>query len=137
MSTSRQNRTTGSRSPRNLGPRRRTRRPRTGRTRTGMTDRGRLHEMAAGGMDSLLMTQPVRWPGVVAGFRQANPGAFGKLARWPAGQESEDGDQGAPVFPLLQSVRPCGSWIPEHGILSMRSSWPVRRDNGRRARRSR
>ena len=45
---------------------------------------GRLHEMAAGGMASLLMTQPVRWAGVVAGFRQASPGAFGKLARWPA-----------------------------------------------------
>ena len=80
---------------------------------------GRLNEMAAGGMASLLMTQPVRWAGVVAG------------------QGSEDRDQGAPVFPLLQSVRPCGSWIPEHGILSMRSSWPVRRDNRRRARRSR
>ena len=34
-------------------------------------------------MGSLLMTQPVRWPGVVAGFRQASPNAFGKLARWP------------------------------------------------------
>ena len=44
---------------------------------------GRLNEMAAGGMGSLLMTQPVRWPGVVAGFRQASPNAFGKLARWP------------------------------------------------------
>ena len=43
-----------------------------------------LNEMAAGGMASLLMTQPVRWPGVVAGFRQANPNAFGKFARWPA-----------------------------------------------------
>ena len=45
---------------------------------------GRLNEMAAGGMASLLMTQPVRWPGVVAGFRQTSPGAFGKPARWPA-----------------------------------------------------
>ena len=44
---------------------------------------GRLNEMAAGGMGSLLMAQPVRWPGVVAGFRQASPNAFGKLARWP------------------------------------------------------
>ena len=43
-----------------------------------------LNEMAAGGMGCLLMTQPVRWPGVVAGFRQANPNAFGKFARWPA-----------------------------------------------------
>ena len=44
---------------------------------------GRLNEMAAGGMDSLLMTQPVRWAGVVAGFRQTSPGAFQKLALWP------------------------------------------------------
>ena len=107
-----------------------------GPTPSGHDGLGRLHEMAAGGMASLLMTQPVRWPGVVAEFRQASPNAFGK-PRPLADQESEDGDQGAPVFPLLQSVRPCGSWIPEHGILSMRSSWPVRRDNRRRARRSR
>ena len=45
---------------------------------------GRLNEMAAGGMASLLMIQPVRWAGVVAGFRQTSPNAFGKLARWPA-----------------------------------------------------
>ena len=50
---------------------------------TDRTTPGRLNEMAAGGMASLLMTQPVRWPGVVAGFRQASPNAFGKLARWP------------------------------------------------------
>ena len=43
-----------------------------------------LNEMAAGGMASLLMTQPVRWPGVVAGFRQTSPDAFQKLALWPA-----------------------------------------------------
>ena len=54
-----------------------------GPTPSGHDGPGRLHEMAAGGMASLLMTQPVRWPGVVAGFRQASPGAFGKLARWP------------------------------------------------------
>ena len=42
-----------------------------------------LNEMAAGGMASLLMTQPVRWPGVVAGFRHTNPDAFGKFALWP------------------------------------------------------
>ena len=29
------------------------------------------------------MTQPVRWAGVVAEFRQASPNAFGKLALWP------------------------------------------------------
>ena len=50
---------------------------------TNRTTPGRLNEMAAGGMASLLMIQPVRWPGVVAGFRQTNPGAFGKLALWP------------------------------------------------------
>ena len=50
---------------------------------TDRTTPGRLNEMAAGGMGSLLMTQPVLWPGVVAGFRQTNPGAFGKLALWP------------------------------------------------------
>ena len=44
---------------------------------------GHLNEMAAGGMDCLLMTQPVRWAGVVAGFRQTSPGAFQKLALWP------------------------------------------------------
>ena len=55
-----------------------------GRTPSGHDRLGRLHEMAAGGMASLLMTQPVRWPGVVAGFRQASPGAFGKPARRPA-----------------------------------------------------
>ena len=47
------------------------------------TTPGRLNEMAAGGMDSLLMAQPVRWPGVVAGFRQTSPNAFGKFALWP------------------------------------------------------
>ena len=51
---------------------------------TDRTTPGRLNEMAAGGMDSLLMTQPVLWAGVVAGFRQASHDAFGKLARWPA-----------------------------------------------------
>ena len=55
-----------------------------GQTPSGHDGPGRLHEMAAGGMASLLMTQPVRWPGVVAGFRQTSPGAFGKPARWPA-----------------------------------------------------
>ena len=45
---------------------------------------GRLNEMAAGGMASLLMTQPVLWPSMVAGFRHTNPEVFGKLARWPA-----------------------------------------------------
>ena len=54
------------------------------RTPGGHDGPGRLNEMAAGGMASLLMTQPVRWPGVVAGFRQANPNAFGKFALWPA-----------------------------------------------------
>ena len=53
------------------------------RTPGGHDGPGRLNEMAAGGMGSLLMAQPVRWPGVVAGFRQTNPGAFGKLALWP------------------------------------------------------
>ena len=42
-----------------------------------------LNEMAGGGMGSLLMAQPVLWPGVVAGFRQASPGAFQKFALWP------------------------------------------------------
>ena len=42
-----------------------------------------LNEMAAGGMASLLMTQPVLWAGVVAGIRQANPNAFQKLTTWP------------------------------------------------------
>ena len=51
---------------------------------TDRTTPGRLNEMAAGGMASLLMIQPVLWPGVVAGFRQTHPGAFGKLALWPA-----------------------------------------------------
>ena len=51
---------------------------------TDRTTPGRLNEMAAGGMASLLITQPGRWPGVVAGFRRANPNAFGKLAGWPA-----------------------------------------------------
>ena len=55
-----------------------------GPTPGGHDGPGRLNEMAAGGMASLLMTQPVRWPGVVAGFRQTNPNAFGKPARWPA-----------------------------------------------------
>ena len=55
-----------------------------GRTPSGHDGSGRLNETAAGGMGSLLMTQPVRWPGVVAGFRQTSPGAFQKLARWPA-----------------------------------------------------
>ena len=55
-----------------------------GPTPSGHDGPGRLNEMAAGGMASLLMTQPVRWPGVVAGFRHTNPNAFGKLARWPA-----------------------------------------------------
>ena len=50
---------------------------------TDRTTPGRLNEMAAGGMASLLMTQPVLWPGVVAGFWQTNPGAFGKFALWP------------------------------------------------------
>ena len=54
-----------------------------GQTPSGHDRLGRLNEMAAGGMASLLMTQPVRWRGVVAGFRQASPNAFGKLARWP------------------------------------------------------
>ena len=56
----------------------------SGPTPGGHDGPGRLNEMAAGGMGCLLMTQPVLWPGVVAGFRQANPDAFGKLARWPA-----------------------------------------------------
>ena len=55
-----------------------------GPTPSGHDGPGRLNEAAAGGMGSLLMTQPVRWPGVVAGFRQRSPDAFGKLARWPA-----------------------------------------------------
>ena len=50
---------------------------------TDRTTPGRLNEMAAGGMASLLMIQPVLWPGVVAGFRQTSPEVFGKLARWP------------------------------------------------------
>ena len=54
-----------------------------GPTPGGHDGPGRLNEMAAGGMASLLMTQPVRWRGVVAGIRQASPNAFGKLARWP------------------------------------------------------
>ena len=56
---------------------------RGGPTPGGHDGPGRLNEMAAGGMASLLMTQPVLWPGVVAEFRQASPNAFGKLARWP------------------------------------------------------
>ena len=55
-----------------------------GPTPSGHDGPGRLNEMAAGGMASLLMTQPVLWAGVVAGIRQTNPDAFGKLARWPA-----------------------------------------------------
>ena len=55
-----------------------------GPTPGGHDGPGRLNEMAAGGMASLLMAQPVRWAGVVAGIRQASPNAFGKLARWPA-----------------------------------------------------
>ena len=51
---------------------------------TDRTTPGRLNEMAAGGMASLLMTQPVLWPSMVAGFRHTNPDAFGKFARWPA-----------------------------------------------------
>ena len=51
---------------------------------TDRTTPCRLNEMAAEGMGCLLMTQPVLWAGVVAGFRQASPNAFGKLARWPA-----------------------------------------------------
>ena len=54
-----------------------------GPTPSGDDGPGRLNEMAAGGMASLLMIQPVLWPGVVAGFRQASPNAFGKFARWP------------------------------------------------------
>ena len=54
-----------------------------GPTPGGHDGPGRLNEMAAGGMASLLMTQPVRWPGVVAEFRHTNPDAFGKLALWP------------------------------------------------------
>ena len=55
-----------------------------GPTPGGHDGPGRLNETAAGGIVSLLMTQPALWAGVVAGFRQANPDAFGKLARWPA-----------------------------------------------------
>ena len=54
-----------------------------GPTPSGHDGPGRLNEMAAGGMASLLMIQPVLWPGVVAEFRQTSPNAFGKLARWP------------------------------------------------------
>ena len=61
-----------------------------GPTPGGHDGPGRLNEMAAGGMASLLMTQPVRWPGVVAEFRHTNPDdAFGKLALWP-----EPGERG-------------------------------------------
>ena len=58
--------------------------PQDGPTPDGHDGPGRLNEMAAGGMASLLMIQPVRWPGVVAEFRQTSPDAFGKLALWPA-----------------------------------------------------
>ena len=52
-----------------------------GPTPGGHDGPGRLNEMAAGGMDSLLMAQPVLWAGVVAGFWQASPDAFQKFAR--------------------------------------------------------
>ena len=52
-------------------------------TPSGHDGPGRLNEMAAGGMASLLMTQPVLWPGVVAGFRHTNPDALGKFTPWP------------------------------------------------------
>ena len=55
-----------------------------GPTPDGDNGPGWLNEMATGGMGSLLMTQPVRWPGVVAGFRHTSSGAFGKFALWPA-----------------------------------------------------
>ena len=54
-----------------------------GPTPGGHDGPGRLNEMAAGGMASLLITQPVRWPGVVTVFQQTSPDAFGKFAPWP------------------------------------------------------
>ena len=76
MPTSSENRKPGAQETRSQTPGR--------RTPSGHDGSGRLNEMAAGGMGSLLMTQPVLWPGVVAGFRHTNPNAFRKLARWPA-----------------------------------------------------
>ena len=55
----------------------------SGRTPIGHDGPGRLNEMAAGGMGCLLMTQPVLWPGVVAGFRHTSPDAFQKFASLP------------------------------------------------------
>ena len=76
MPTSSENRKPGAQEARSQTP--------DGPTPSGHDGPGRLNEIAAGGMVSLLMTLPVRWPGVVAGFRRANPNAFGKLAGWPA-----------------------------------------------------
>ena len=75
MSTSRENRKPEAQETRGKMP--------GGPTPSGDEGPCGLNEMAAGWMGSLLMAQPVRWAGVVAGFRQASPNAFGKLARWP------------------------------------------------------
>ena len=54
-----------------------------GRTPSDHDRPGRLNEMAAGGMGSLLMAQPILWPGVVAEFRHTSPDAFQKFASLP------------------------------------------------------
>ena len=86
---------------------------------------GRLNEIAAGGMASLFCRSD---------GRASDSG--GRTPRSsPAGRPGERGR--GPRRSGLSSSSVCDPWIPEHGILSMRSSWPVRRDNRRRARRSR
>ena len=59
------------------------RRPRNVWPADGPDDPVRAERDGRRGMGSLLMAQPVRWAGVVAGFRHTNPDAFGKFALWP------------------------------------------------------
>ena len=87
MPTSRQNRATGSRKPKELGaPEPNAQAPKgpapNGPDQNGDDGPGRLNEIAAGAVASLLMTQPVLWPSV-AQFRNEDPDAFQKLASWP------------------------------------------------------
>ena len=90
MSTSSENTKPEAQEPRGPQP--------DGPTPGGHDGPGRLNEMAAGGMASLLMIQPVLWPGVVAEFRQTSPDAFGKFARWPARRVRDGGTRALRSF---------------------------------------
>ena len=63
----------------------------------GRTTPGRLNEMAAGGMASLLMTQPVRWGGRGGRIPAGEPQRV-REARPLADQESEDGTKALQSF---------------------------------------